>query len=38
MTLSASRRMWWLVQQGLREIVQLRFAWIAGLTTVVMIT
>ena len=38
MTLSASRRMWWLVQQGLREIVQLRFAWIAGLTTVVMLT
>ena len=36
MNIPAARRMWWLVQQALREVVQLRFAWIVGLTALVM--
>ena len=37
MNFPAARRMWWLVQQALREVVHLRFVWIAGLATLVMI-
>ncbi len=37
MKIAAARRMWWLVQQALREVAHLRFAWVAGLTALVMI-
>ena len=37
MSFPAARRMWWLVQQALREAVQLRFPWIVGLAAGVMI-
>ena len=37
MNFPATRRMWWLVQQALREIMHLRFAWIVGLATLAMI-
>ncbi len=37
MKFPAIRRMWWLVQQALREVMHLRFVWIAGLTALVMI-
>jgi len=37
MNLTALKRMWWLVQQALREIVHLRFAWMMVLTALVML-
>ena len=37
MNFPVMRRMWWLVQQALREVVHLRFVWVAGLTGLVMI-
>jgi len=37
MNFPVARRMWWLLQQALREVVQQRFAWILGCTALVMI-
>lgn len=37
MNLTVVSRMWWLVQQALREVVQLRFVWIVGMAALVMI-
>lgn len=37
MNLASIRRMWWLVQQALREVMHLRLAWIIGLAALVMI-
>ena len=34
---SIARRLWWLVQQALREVVHLRFVWVVGLAAMVMI-
>lgn len=37
MNAAGPRRMWWLVQQALREVAQLRFAWLLGGTALLMI-
>ncbi|GEM_PF-2061324 len=37
MKFPATRRMWWLIQQALREVVHLRFVWIMGFIALVMI-